>query len=134
MSSQSFLWINVGLAVAMAALFLLGRVRMRPPARLHLRRGEVPPGFSSGNRLSSGDRLSAEAQHISSEGNLKNLNVIFIYNGHTWDAHEVLGVPAGARFDDVHLAYRKALEKADLESRSFIEAAYLAITAESAAQ
>jgi hypothetical protein len=106
MSSQSFLWINLGLAVSMAALFVLGRSRLRAPARLNLRRGS---GARS-NRI--GKFLSEEAhQHMApdNEPKIKNLNVLFMHNGHDWDAYQVLGLPAGSRLEAVQAAYNTAL-------------------------
>lgn len=58
---------------------------------------------------------------------VKNLNVHFAYNGHTWDAYEVLGVPAGASLRTVTQHYQSMLIKADPQSRSFLDAAYQAI-------
>ena len=55
------------------------------------------------------------------------LNVMFNYNGHSWDAYEVLDLPAGANIARVREARESALEKVDPSSRDFIEAAYRAI-------
>lgn len=135
MSSQSFLWINVGLAVLMASLFVIGRARLRAPARLNLRRGA---GDRSNNISQIGSSfsdsiMSEEIRKVSGDDGMgiKSLNVIFMYNGHSWDAHEILGVPAGARAQVVRAAYSQALQRSTSESRSFIEAAYRAITASS---
>ncbi|MNT53778.1 hypothetical protein D3C72_1908820 [compost metagenome] len=57
----------------------------------------------------------------------KNLNVMFNYNGHSWDAYEVLGVPAGANITMVTEAYHVALRRSDKESVEFLETAYKAI-------
>lgn len=57
----------------------------------------------------------------------KSLNVHFVYNGHTWDAYEVLGVPAGSSLRTVTQNYQSSLKKADPQSRSFLDAAYQAI-------
>lgn len=62
-------------------------------------------------------------------GLAKELNVIFNYNGHDWDAYEVLGVPAGCSLTEVELAFHEAVGKVDRNSRSFLEAAYKAIRA-----
>lgn len=55
------------------------------------------------------------------------VNVIFNYNGHSWDAFEVLGLPAGSSMERVEQAFQEACDKTDAESRSFLEAAYKAI-------
>lgn len=59
----------------------------------------------------------------------KNLNVFFNYNGHTWDAYEVLGVPAGAPLNIVTQYYQRALAGSDKESHPFLQTAYQAILA-----
>jgi hypothetical protein len=55
------------------------------------------------------------------------LNIHFSYNGHDFDAYEVLGVPAGTSLEKVEIAYRTALEKAESSSREFLDAAFRAI-------
>lgn len=61
----------------------------------------------------------------------KSLNVFFNYNGHTWDAYEVLGVPAGSSWQTVQDAFRKQSSTVQADSRAFIEAAYEAIQMQS---
>jgi hypothetical protein len=57
------------------------------------------------------------------------LNVVFNYNGHSWDAYEVLGLPAGSSLEKVEQAYQAHLASVDAGSRPFLEAAYAAIKA-----
>ena len=57
----------------------------------------------------------------------RTLNVFFNYNGHSWDAYEVLGIPAGSSREATEEAYRIALGKVDEESRVFIDCAFKAI-------
>lgn len=57
----------------------------------------------------------------------RQLNVFFNYNGHSWDAYEVFGLPAGAPLRDVTAAYQKALQEAEKESHEFMSCAYKAI-------
>ncbi len=57
----------------------------------------------------------------------KYLNVMFMYNSHSWDAYEVLGVPAGSSITQVTEAYQACLKKCDKESIEFLEAAFQAI-------
>jgi len=57
----------------------------------------------------------------------KELNILFNYNGHTWDAYEVLGLPAGASLVDVTKAYQAMLKSADPESHEFLETAFKSI-------
>jgi hypothetical protein len=43
--------------------------------------------------------------------NERGLNVIFQFNGHDFDAYEVLGIPAGSQWPAVEVAYEKMLKK-----------------------
>lgn len=54
----------------------------------------------------------------------QNLNVIFTWNGHDWDAYEVLGIPSGSSIGEVKDAYEKALLRVDEKSQEFIKKAY----------
>lgn len=128
MSSQSFFWAHVGLAIAIALFFFVGRSRIKEPARLNLRRGSENADFNNPRQISS-MVLSQEAQKASGDelSHSRSLNVMFLYNGHNFDAHEVLGVPAGARREHVEAAFRRAVSNSGPESRTFLEAAYKAI-------
>lgn len=55
------------------------------------------------------------------------LNVVFNYNGHSWDAYEVLGLPAGSSPESVETAYQESLKRVDDGSKPFMQAAYEAI-------
>ena len=57
----------------------------------------------------------------------KTLNIIFNYNGHSWDAYEVLGVPAGANLVVVTEAYQSCIRRCEKDSIDFFETAYKAI-------
>lgn len=95
-------------AFSMIALLLFFRRRPRSGMRLHL------------NRLPSLD-TSIELK------NERPLNVVFNYNGHSWDAYEVLGLPAGSSLEMVEQTYQNTVKTVDVGSRPFIEAAYQAI-------
>jgi hypothetical protein len=57
----------------------------------------------------------------------EELNVYFNFNGHMWDAYEIMGVPAGSPMSDVEMAYIKARTRIDEESKEILEMAYEAI-------
>ena len=63
------------------------------------------------------------------KANAKELNILFNYNGHTWDAYEVLGLPAGASLVDVTKAYQEMIKKSEPESHEFLETAFKTILA-----
>jgi hypothetical protein len=58
----------------------------------------------------------------------RRLNVVFQFNGESWDAYEVLGLPAGSNYESVKAAYLESLDSVDQSSRPFVEAAFRAIS------
>ncbi len=70
----------------------------------------------------------ATIEVVQSEVRIKSINVIFNYNGHSWDAHEVLGIPAGAPLPMVKEAFERAMKNSEPASHEFTRAAYQAIT------
>ena len=64
----------------------------------------------------------------SAEVQAKVLNVIFMWNGHGWDAYEVFGLPAGTSVNDVRLRFQELTSHADDDGhRQFLAAALNAI-------
>ena len=55
---------------------------------------------------------------------VKNLSVLFMYNGHDWEAHDVLGVPQGSNMHMITMNYQNLIKNSDPSSFSFYEAAY----------
>lgn len=51
----------------------------------------------------------------------------FVYNGHDWDAFEVLGVSPYSSFSEITKQYQIAIKKADGGKHEFLQAAYMAI-------
>ena len=56
----------------------------------------------------------------------KVLNILFQFNGETWDAYEVLGLPAGSNISDAKKAFEVAL-KAGKDPEPFLRAALEAV-------
>ncbi len=54
----------------------------------------------------------------------RNLSVLFMYNGHDWEAHSVLGVPQGCSMHQITVSYQEQIKKADPSSFPFLESAY----------
>lgn len=55
------------------------------------------------------------------------LNVMFNYNGHSFDAYETLGVPAGSSWEDVRHSFEQNVATSDQSTREFYLAAFNAI-------
>ena len=71
-------------------------------------------------------------QHITvmaetAEVKAKVLNVIFMWNGHGWDAYEGFGLPAGTCVSDVRKRYEELLSQADEGQKQFLQTALDAI-------
>ena len=122
MSSQAFLWVNLGLGLIVVLLFLVGRKGIAPPTKLNLRKGHGKEQGPSGKTPVHYQSKSTDPF----EAKMKNLNIMFMYNGHNFDAYEVLGVPAGARYEMAEKAFQKAVEQKGSD-RDFLEAALGAI-------
>ncbi|MES2770129.1 MAG: hypothetical protein V4596_13370 [Bdellovibrionota bacterium] len=56
----------------------------------------------------------------------KVLNILFQFNGETWDAYEVLGLPAGSNIPEARVAFERALKEGK-DSEAFLKAALNAI-------
>ena len=56
----------------------------------------------------------------------KVLNILFQFNGETWDAYEVLGLPAGSNIPEAKVALERAIKEGK-DSEAFLKAAYEAI-------
>lgn len=150
--TKTFIIVN-GLIVGLIALsFLLLRKGPRPPVKLDLHRTDMPPAVPSeflakaeakapvprGDQVSKRPpgwdnyrprraRVTGSTARAEPLENEKPLNVMFNWNGHTWDAYEVLGLPAGSSSASVDSAYVRMRQTCDPESVPFIEAAYRAI-------
>lgn len=125
---KEFLILN-GAILVMLVLYLLRR-RPRSYLKLKLKEGnskdnsrEISGDLAKGLEVTS----SGQSPTPSEVPRSKTLNVIFNYNGHSWDAFEVLGLPAGSSREQVEVSYRQSLEMVDKESQVFVETAYRAI-------
>lgn len=98
------------------------------PQRENPRASERPVGWENYRPRESTARAYRQApDERPNDAIEKSLNVMFNWNGHSWDAYEVLGVPAGSSRDSVTAAYHHARAKCDAESLPFLQAAYEAI-------
>jgi len=65
--------------------------------------------------------------NVNAQGGERSINVIFNFNGESWDAFEVFGLPAGSGMATVEAAFKEAMGRADETSRVFLQAAFKAI-------
>ncbi len=109
MSPTQFLILNAFVVTLLVILFLNSKRQKQQPSRLNLKKIQFSP---------------AKDVDISNE---EELNVYFNFNGHMWDAYEIIGVPAGSPMSDIEMAYLKCRMRIDNESKEILEMAYAAI-------
>lgn len=133
MNSQDFLTLNLVGAGAFVVWYLISRGGPRRPTQLNMKAKDTAPPLVSPlppeiepSALANVEVLR-RPRVVKEAAPAKNLNIMFNYNGHSWDAYEVLGVPAGANIRTVTEAYQKAIRSCDKASVEFLETAYRAI-------
>ena len=109
------------------ALLLIFRRPRRPGVRLRLGGGRASRALATTTTPSSAPVPNAAPPPEPKPE--RRLNVVFQFNGESWDAYEVLGLPAGSNYESVKAAYLESLQDVDQSSRPFVEAAFRAIDA-----
>ncbi len=100
MSSQAFFWVNVGLGLLLAVIFLFWKKRL---ATRKITRSVETASHSK-----------------------PTTRPVFIYNGHNFDAFEVFGLPPDSSLEKVEQAFRTACQK-NGHDQLFLETALQAI-------
>lgn len=139
MSSQEVFWIAAAIGALFSLIFMM-KSSQKEPTRLRLGGGAgkdaatdsrapvpAPPRGSRNIRTPREHVSAATAEASASQAHIRSINVIFNYNGHSWDAFEVLGIPAGAPPKMVNEALERALRSTDPASHEFLRAAHQAI-------
>ncbi len=123
------------------AYIVFGRSKQKPPTKLNMRaanHSDIPDVQKPAVLAQATPNLIAEPRQSILEPELnqsakssakasKQLSIFFMYNGHGWEAHEVLGIPQGASIDVATKAYQDQLKTSDPSSYEFLEAAHDAI-------
>ncbi len=108
MGESRFLLVNIAVVILLLILFLRIKKKAKPSS-LRFETFKLP-------------------ESLPTAGGERSLNCLFNYNGHTWDAHEILGIPAGCEPQEVKDGYERALKRAqDEQSRAIITAAFDAL-------
>jgi hypothetical protein len=98
------------------------RVEYRPRATNKQILGEV-----LGSKATRPHPESAGFETTNPGAGATDLNVLFNWNGHTWDAYEVLDIPAGSSVASAKAAFEKLKKELDPQSFPFLTAAFEAI-------
>lgn len=146
MDSQQLLYIILIALVFLFGLFLTVRRKPSQPTKLNVKAGEefqsTPSKKQTGNKVNNlieepkDQPFLVEPARTKKEVWLepepklekaKNLSIFFMYNGHDWEAHDVLGIPQGASLTIATEAYQKLLKNEDPSTFEFYEGAHNAI-------
>jgi hypothetical protein len=100
--------------------------RSQNPTRLNLnsraqKTAKTAPMVEGGKSIEFEDDVSWHSGTVATE---KDLNLLFQWNGHTWDAYEVLGVPAGSSLIIVKESYQLQLTRSTQDAHPFLNAAF----------
>jgi hypothetical protein len=123
-------------------IFLFFRGADKKPVRLKMEQGNPPlvkakvlPGSkfpTQKGKPTMADADTSPGVHLDGS---RSLNVLFNYNGHTWDAYEVLGCPAGGSLELAKKSFEEAKRnQSDPQSVEFLETALDAIRSAQAAR
>lgn len=125
LSLGKFLLLNAVILGIIVASYLTIRRRPRSPSKLDLRKKsfssvQEPPAQESPAQKPSFDESSSQSSAAKDE-TMKQLTCSFDFQGDTWEAHEVLGLPAGSPWEMIHEKYLRVGEKNQLIERAYLE-------------
>jgi hypothetical protein len=144
-NSQQLIIINLIIGLLLLAYFLVGVAtsKQKPPTRLNLRAGDepasedlpevnprtktmkaLPPPRAVGEDANAAGQIKEDAAFRVAAEKARDLSLYFIYNGHDWEAHDVLGVPRGAPLSQVTEVYQALLKTSDPSTFEFFDTAY----------
>ena len=129
MNSQQLLFLNFLILLALVLFFTLGRSKPKQPTRLNLKDPPKDP-----NRVSEASKTVRDVSPpkmpilVAPKASVRGLkSTYFIFNGHDWDAYEVLGLPRDSNLATVTSHYQNQIKTSDPSTFEFYEAAYSAI-------
>lgn len=146
LNSQQLLFINIVIFSGLVLYFVLGRAkrkqpRSKPPQEpshsLRVTQVEKTPEESSANEkvaefvrppLIHTPKAASVQESSAQQKTVKNpRGVFFAFNGHEWEAYEVLGCSLEDGLDGATQIYQELLRTADPSTFDFYETAYNAI-------
>lgn len=132
MDRQTFLYLNFALIVIFIFYFFFLRPKQKKPTQLNLRANEefrkAPERSSQAKVAQIVDDEKLEPTKTVTVKPEKNLSVYFVFNGHEWEAHEILGLPAGSKMPEITAAYQNLIKTSDPSTFDFYESAYKALS------
>lgn len=136
------MYVNLLLGLLIVGYFLVGRKTVKP-AKLNLKAKSTSSGQDplvlepekNQKGIQKHESVESASAHTLPQGvssgeeiPVRSLSVLFMYNGHDWEAHQILDVPQGASMHQITTAYQELIKKSDPSSFEFYEAAYTALS------
>lgn len=141
-SAQVKFLILVGVLVTLLVIVLMrlkrrSRVRAKRAEKTCMTTSSVDPGSTAQGVSPSQPmgwsnyrprrRANGESIYGDASIEMSTLGVFFNWNGHSWNAHEVLGLQPTSTIEEARAAFELALSRSDSESVPFLTAAFEAI-------
>lgn len=132
-NSQLLLYLNLGIGLLLVLYFVLGRPKAKQPTRLNMRAKdsvEKTPVVLEPELKKELIAMPAEPREVYPEQikESRSLSIMFMYNGHDFEAHQVLGIPQGASMHQATEVYQNLVKTSDTRSLQLYESAYSAIS------
>lgn len=108
---NSFLILIGGFVIFLIVYFQSSK-KKKYPTKLDMKKSEPSLPHGTARQAASEPRM---------------LNVMFNYNGHSFDAYQALGIPAGSAWSEVRAAFDKSLAENDPSAKEFYLTALNAI-------
>lgn len=131
-NSQQLLIINFIIFATLVLFFLLGRSKHKQNTTLKLKSQQK--SSKEEVKLSEPVPQIVSVQDHKPQVQVRDVTpkkpkevVYFMFNGHEWEAHEVLGVKSGSGIDHITRHYQNLIKTADPSTFEFYDAAFTAI-------
>lgn len=113
MGTQIFLFLSAGVVIYILLLFLSGK--------------KIRPSLLNFKTQPKSPALPNREQNQNIEGRSRVLNVFFNYNGETFDAYEILGLPGGTDLKTARAKYNENYARRPKEDRRLYDEALSAL-------
>lgn len=146
MNSQQLLFINLIIFAVIVFFFFSGRNRRQKTTVLDMRKTDIqsqritdiesvraPPSVTVASvEVRSVPPAEARLREVGPAASVERVSEVgrrrfFVYNGHEWEAHEVLSVSRDASFVQITERYQQLIQISDPSTFEFYEAAYTAL-------
>lgn len=112
--------------------FLTARSKRKQSGILDITKHPEPPTVKPAEKAqeSSEDqiiKIDPKKVEIQDPVSAKKEIVYFVYNGHEWEAHEVLGLESGVSLAEATQHYQNLIKSSDPSTFEFYDAAFAAI-------